>query len=433
MALSVVSESVEKVRALLLKPTVKTVLGNFLSLSSIQVLGQIATLVILPYITRALGIEKFGVTSFAINFVAFFQFAIAYGFNNTAARTASIHRDDHEMLRSLFGAVTSAKITLSLLFSFIYFAIIFFVPYYQFHTYKAVYIILYLTVIGETLFPMWIFMGLEKMKFLGIMNFVSKMLILIATLLYVNSPDDYILYGGLSTITHLLNGFAGMYIVLFHFKIIPTLPTPQQIFTQLKEGFPVFISFVSIYIYTSCRVMIFGLFAHEDLIGKYAIGERISNAIQIFPVSSLLMAAIPRLTNIFHNDKEKAVRTIRNLQKTVSVYVLILLPLVVFFADDLVLLVSGNTYFESILSLRILIISTAAVLLNTFRVNYFIIAGDYTTFSRLHVISSIVGLLLILTLTWSFSYQGMAWAIVGLEVSILIATMFIQRRQGVRI
>ncbi len=431
MGLAVVSENVDKIRTFLLKPSVKTVFGNFMSLSSIQVLVHLVTLILLPFVTRALGMEKFGVISFAINFVAFFQFATAYGFNNTAVRTASIQRNDQNALNKLFSAVTAAKIFLAFIFTCLYFSIILFVPHTQFSSYFHVYIILYLYIIGEALFPMWLFMGLERMKFLGIMNFISRILILTATILFVKKPDDYILYGGLTTITFLLNGFAGTFIAITVFHIRPSLPTFTEVWEQLKEGFPVFISYVSIYIYTSCRVIIFGFFADETLIGQYAVGERICSVIQLFPISALLMASLPRLTSIFHNSKQEAIATTKRIQKGVSIYILILVPFVLYFADDLVWLISGNRYEVSVGTLRILFLSTVLVLLNTFRVNFFIVSGDYSTFSKLHVISSISGLVVIVAMTSLFSYKGMAWAIVLLEASILTATVIIQRKRGI--
>lgn len=431
MGLAVVSENVDRIRTFLLKPAVKTVMSNFMSLSSIQVLVHLVTLILLPFVTRALGIEKFGVISFAINFVTFFQFATAYGFNNTAVRTASIERDNQDALNKLFSAVTTAKIFLALIFSVLYFSIVLLVPHAQFSSYFHIYLILYLYIVGEALFPMWLFMGLERMKFLGIMNFISRISILAATILFVKEPKDYILYGGLTTITFLLNGFAGTFLAITKFHIRPSIPTITQVWEQLKEGFPVFISYVSIYIYTSCRLIIFGFFADETLIGQYAVGERICSVIQIFPVSSLLMAALPRLTSIYHNNKQEAILTIKRIQKGVTIYICLLLPFVLYFADDLVWLISGDRYEVSIETVRILFLSTTLVLLNTFRVNYFIISGDYTTFSKLHVISSISGLAVIITLTSLFSYQGMAWAIVLLEASILATTMIIQRRRDI--
>ena len=112
MVSSVVSANVERLRALLQLPAVRLVLENFLSLSSIHILGQIAMLVLVPFVTRKLGIEKFGITSFGISFVMIFQFVTVYGFNNSAARKAALHKHDRPYIQRLYSAVSVAKLLL---------------------------------------------------------------------------------------------------------------------------------------------------------------------------------------------------------------------------------------------------------------------------------------------------------------------------------
>ncbi|HRI30486.1 MAG TPA: oligosaccharide flippase family protein, partial [Candidatus Kapabacteria bacterium] len=104
MVSSVVSANVERLRALLQTPAVRLVLENFLSLSSIHVLGQLAMLVLVPFVTRKLGIEKFGITSFGISFVMIFQFVTVYGFNNSASRKAALHKHDHSYIQRLYSS-----------------------------------------------------------------------------------------------------------------------------------------------------------------------------------------------------------------------------------------------------------------------------------------------------------------------------------------
>ena len=433
MVSSVVSANVERLRALLQSPAVRLVLENFLSLSSIHVLGQIAMLVLVPFVTRKLGMEKFGITSFGISVVMIFQFIAVYGFNNSAARKAALHKHDYSYIQRLYSSVSLAKLLLCLVAAAVYFTFIFTTTKQQFAGYKELYTILFLYVIGESLFPMWLLMGLEEMRFLGILNFISRIMMVIATLLYINSPDDYILYAGFTTIGFVINGVLGTGLVLFKLNIRPIIPQVHELKEVFREGLPIFLSLVSIYTYTSCRIIILGLFADENTIGQYAVGERITGALQIFPVSALVTALLPRLTSMYSTDKTRTLRLMKKVQKAITFYVMALAVPVLIFAPEMITIIANQPYTISIETLRILVVSVIVVLSNAIRVQLFIISGDFATFSKIHITWSLIGLGIITYSTSAFSYGGLAWSIVALETCILTTTIIVQRLRGISI
>lgn len=433
MVSSVVSANVERLRALLQLPAVRLVLENFLSLSSIHILGQLAMLVLVPFVTRKLGMEKFGITSFGISFVMIFQFITVYGFNNSAARKAALHKHDYSYIQRLYSSVSLAKLLLCIVAASAYFTFIFTTSQQQFAGYKELYTILFLYVIGESLFPMWLLMGLEEMRFLGILNFISRIMMVISTLLCINSPDDYTLYAGFTTIGFIVNGVLGTGLVLFKLKIRPVIPQIHEVKDAFREGLPIFLSLVSIYTYTSCRIIILGLFADENTIGQYAVGERITGALQIFPVSALVTALLPRLTSMYNNDKTRTLRLMKKVQKAIVLYVTALAVPVLIFAPEMITIIANQPYTISIETLRILIVSVVLVLSNAIRVQLFIISGDFVTFSKIHITWSLIGLGVITYSTSAFSYSGLAWSIVVLEACILTTTIIVQRLRGVSI
>ena len=62
---------------------------NFFSLSSLQVLNTLLPLITFPYLIRVIGFELFGLLSFAIAFVNYFQVISEYGFNLTGTKPFS--------------------------------------------------------------------------------------------------------------------------------------------------------------------------------------------------------------------------------------------------------------------------------------------------------------------------------------------------------
>ncbi|HNS26312.1 MAG TPA: oligosaccharide flippase family protein [Methanobacteriaceae archaeon] len=85
------------------------ILENILSLFSLQGLNYILPLVTFPYLTRVLGPEKYGLVAFALAFIGYFQILTDYGFNMSATREISIHREDEERVSRIYSSVLATK------------------------------------------------------------------------------------------------------------------------------------------------------------------------------------------------------------------------------------------------------------------------------------------------------------------------------------
>ena len=79
----------------------KRLLGNFFSLSVLQVFTYILPLITFPYLVKVLGVDKFGLVMFAQAFLMFFNILTDYGFDLSATREVSIHRDNKEKLTEM--------------------------------------------------------------------------------------------------------------------------------------------------------------------------------------------------------------------------------------------------------------------------------------------------------------------------------------------
>ncbi len=398
----------------------KIVLSNAASLSLLQIVTYALPLVIVPYLFRVLGAEKFGLIAFAQAFIQYFMILTDYGFSITATKEISLCTNEHAKVCRAFSSVMIVKMLLSFLSLLMLGAMVYFIP--KFKADWLVYILSFGQVIGNTLFPVWFFQGKEKMKYITNLNIIGSIIFAFFIFYYVKGPQDYLMVPLLNSSVFLITGIMGQYIAFRGFKVTFKFEVYKNIREQLRAGWDVFISIAAINAYTNTRVFILGLLTNNNITGFYSIAEKISSACQTFPLSSFTQSLFPRLSKIFHKNKLKAFTMMRRVQQ-ITIYIsLICLPLVFIFAGLIVKIVCGKSYQESVLVLRILLISVFFVVANAFRVQFLLVCGKTHIYARIHVIMAMVGLPLIFLLVYSFSFTGAAIATAVIEAGIFTIT-----------
>src|ERR1700761_3682661 len=92
---------------------------NTAALMVVQVSTYVAPFLVVPYLSRILSTEHFGLVAYANAFNQYFMTLVDYGFNLTATRRIAIHRDDPAKISQIYSSVIAAKALLTLLGIFI--------------------------------------------------------------------------------------------------------------------------------------------------------------------------------------------------------------------------------------------------------------------------------------------------------------------------
>ncbi len=404
----------------------RVVMDNFVSLTALQALTYVLPVVILPYLFRAIGAEKFGLISFAQAFVQYFMILTDYGFGISATREISLCQNEHGKVCRAFSAVMTVKIALAFLSFVILCVLVYFVP--KFRKDWLVYVISFGAVVGNTLFPVWFFQGKEKMRYIAELNLIGGIIYAAGIFYFVRGPGDYLMVPVMNSTVYLITGLLGQYVVFWKFGMSFKFPGYKNVRQQLKAGWDIFISIAAINAYTTTRVFTVGLLTNNSITGFYSMAEKIANAVQTFPLASFVQALFPRLSKIYQKNRYKAFQIMRRLQM-ISVYIsIIVLPLIFIFARAIVGVVCGGDYQKAVLSLRLLLVAVFFVRANAFRVQFLLVCGKTHIYSRIHVIMAMVGLPLIFLLIYSFSYVGAAIATIVIEAGIFTITYFTLRK-----
>lgn len=326
---------------------------NFTSLSVLQVLNYILPLITFPYLVRVLGVEKFGLLAFATATIGYFQIITDYGFNLSATREIAIHRDNREKVQEIFSAVMTIKFGLTIL-SLILLTILVF----SFEKLRQDWEIYYLTfgmVVGNTLFPIWFFQGMERMKYITFLNILAKGLFAVSIFVFVKERSDYWKVPLLNGVGFVVAGLLSLLIITNHYQIYFKKINLKIIRHYLKNGAYLFSSNIFINIYTNSTSFFLGIFTNNIILGYYSVAEKIATAVNSLfaPISQSIFPFVMRK---FFLSRERAYFFIKRLLYMTFILVSLFLFVLFIFSEKIINVISGSDYKQSIPVFNVLLI-----------------------------------------------------------------------------
>ena len=411
--------------------TKKRLTENFLSLSALQVVNYLLPLITLPYLVRVLGPEKFGLIAFAQAFIMYFVILTDYGFNLSATREVSINREKEGRVAEIFSSVMVVKFllgTLSLLFLIL---ILIFIP--KFRDDWLVYVFTSGIVLGNILFPVWFFQGMERMKYITILNIVAKVIFTACIFIFIRKTEDYLYVPLINSMGFLVAGGLSLRIVSKNFGIKFILPSFEAIKHQLKEGWHIFISTAAISLYTISNTFILGLFTNNTIVGYYSAAEKIVRAVQglLTPVSQTIYPYISKLAS---ESKERALNFIRRLVKLVGAGTFILSLLLFILAAPIVNIVLGKQYQPSIIVLQILAFLPFIIgLSNIFGIQTMLTFNLKRAFSKILISAGLLNITLALILAPLYQHIGVSIAVLTTEIFVTLSMFIYLKKRGIKI
>ncbi|MRI58853.1 MAG: flippase, partial [Epsilonproteobacteria bacterium] len=260
-----------------MKEEYKRLVSNFTALLTLQGANYLLPLITFPYLVRVLGVEKFGLVSFAMALTAYFNIIVDYGFNLTATKDVSIHRHDREYLSKIVSSVFIIKFALLILSFGILMGLILFVEKFSSHPY--LYLFSFGIVFGQMLFPQWFFQGIERMEYITFLNLVAKILFTIAIFLFVHTQDDFYKVPFIQSLGYMVAGVMALWIIATRHGLRAVFDW-HKIRYYIVYNFSFFLSRLAVNLYTVSNTFILGLFFHAQVVGQYSIAEKVVKIVQ---------------------------------------------------------------------------------------------------------------------------------------------------------
>ncbi len=329
--------------------------SNFLSLTVLQAANYLLPLITLPYLVKVLGIEYFGLLAFATATIAYFGILTDYGFNLTATKEVSIYRENREKIIEIFSSVMSIKFLLLLLSFFLLLLLIF--SFERFSAHWEIYLLTFGSIIGQFLFPIWFFQGMEEMRYITYLNLIAKSIFVGAIFLFVEQRGDLYLVPLFFSMGSIIAGLTSLVLIYQKFNVSFKIQNFKTIRVYLVDGWHVFLSRFYVSMYTTTNLILLGLFTNNTLVGYYAIAEKIVLAIAgIF--EPLNQTIYPYLARKYQENFQHFVAFIKKIALIFITLSSIFVLLSEYFIDELIYLVQGSyettiTYLLAIFLLRV--------------------------------------------------------------------------------
>lgn len=255
----------------------KKLISNFLSLAVLRGFDLIIPLVTLPYLLNAIGIELYGELAFALSLAMYFGSIIQYGFGVTAVREISQSRSNHSKISRIYSRTLTCTIILTILCTSLFLFITFNID--RFSQTAWVFISSFLLVAMQSLFPVWLFQGMERMTYIAYINLSTKIIFLLSLFIFVKSKDDYLLVPVLNAIAASISFISSIAIASYILDIKYKRPSTREILDTFKNGKHGFISQIAPSLYNNTTTFALGIFSSSINVGIFSAACKLIDAI----------------------------------------------------------------------------------------------------------------------------------------------------------
>lgn len=407
----------------------KKIIKNFFALSSLQVVNMVIPILLLPYIIRTVGIEKYGIIAFSFATIQFFIMFVEFGFNYSGTKSIAVNRSNKNKINIIFNYIMKIKFIFLIFSLLILLILISFVD--KFSDNYLIFLYTFGTVIGYALTPSWFFQGLEKMKILAIVNIIVKVFFACLIFLLVKVENDYYYVPLLQSLGFITSGLILTIYAIKKYAIKNVKLKKVKVFYYIKNSYNIFISIGATSLYISANTLILGFTTNDMVVGYFNIAEKIARTARVL-FNPLVQAIFPHLSNKF--KKINAIDSINELKIIIYKTLPIMLMgvfLIIIFSKNILFIFGAESLANSSANLDLKILSFILLFgtLNHMLGFLGLINLNYEKEFKNYVLwSGIINILLVIVLSSFFQDFGTSISVIITEI-VLFTLIFFKLRK----
>jgi PST family polysaccharide transporter len=375
--------------------------------------------------------ETYGLVAFAQSFAQYFNILTDYGFNFSATRSIAQNRDDVGKISEVFCSVFLIKLFLTAVGLIALVCLLLVIPRMR-HDWP-IYMFAFVAVIGNVLFPVWFFQGVEKMRYISLISGTTKVISAVLLFVFVHRPADGLLAVAIQSAGMVLAGVIGLAVCLGTMRLDLHWPSWESLKTCSADGWHLFVSTASVSLYTNSNVFLVGLLAGNVQAGYFSAAEKLIRAISglVVPINQ---AVFPYVNSLARSSSQAALAFIAQCLKWMSG--LTLMPVVFMFllARPFAVLCFGHAALGAVPVMRwIAPLPFLIAVSNVLGIQTMLIFGLDKQFSRILISAGVVNIILGVPLISWLGAQGAGISVLVAETVVTLTMVLVLRYHGIMI
>lgn len=249
------------------------IIENYFFSVLLQIVGTFIGIAVYPYLIRTLGSNAYGLYVFSSSLTSYFISFISFGFNLPAIKAIAQNKENQELKSTIVSSILTAKVLLATCSTIVYSAIIWLVPSIQNNW--AIFTICFAQIVSEVLFPVWYFQGIQKMKYVTVIQLGFRLLTIPLIFLFIKEPYDINTYAIIITASGIGGAIFSLWILKknesIHFRFISI----HLLKNYFRDALPFFWSNSAGTLKQSSVNIIIGMFGGMHDVALYDLANKI--------------------------------------------------------------------------------------------------------------------------------------------------------------
>lgn len=320
----------------------KSLFKNFIYKLILNVFNIAVPLIIGSYAIRTLGKPSIGISQHGEAIYQMFYIFASFGIYYYGIREVSKVRNDKEKLKQVFSSlfVIGLIANVIVLLVFIISAI-----YTEGTSAKGYILYLYAGALFSNIaYVEWANEALEKYDFITIKTIIVKIIYIVLLLMFVKSPDDFVIYSALNCLQITLNNVISYFVIRkeigFSFKGITIVP-------HLKFLVVAMLMSSASYLYVGLDKILLGEFVSEEVMALYTTPQNMDYMVYSL-IISIGAVTVPRLSYVLgSNDEEEYLRILDKVARSMSLFLFPAAMGIYVLHKEIVVLYGGTAIIEA--------------------------------------------------------------------------------------
>lgn len=396
-----------------------SVVKNISYLGIFQAVNYIFPILTIPYLVKILGKSNFGIIALSQLIVSYVGLFTDYGFNISATKDVSLNRYNKDKVQNIFSNIVLIKVCIASLCLVVLCAVFFFTSI----KYTEIYLVALLQIIGQVLFPIWFFQGIEQMGKITVFNALSKILSTACIFIFVKDSSQTIWATFFYSTGYVIAGAAAFFYAINKYKIRFLKPDFLSIKEYLYSGFNIFLPTLFSTLILNGGITVLGMFYSTSVVGVYSAIDRLIKA-GIGLLSVVTQSIFPNVSRKFAINRKQAVHYIFSVGRKMLVFVIAATFLLSLFSGRILSVIYTQEYRQYSYVFNWLLLWVIFGFLNNFiGIQFLIGSGNGTSYRKSFLITAVF-ILLTFPLIKYFGIDGVLISVISGEIFLTCIMLY---------